>query len=453
MDSKAALHFVDWLFAEKSYSCLDSKHAYVLQGIWEGKTYKEMAEGYEVGTIKNYGYALCQRIKKELGINVNKSSLREKIKQRYLSQERTSKGIYFSHNEKSSTQVTSIRPSSKEIRKDDYKHANALLEAAGEISSRREMRLALTALKIYKQYNDGEIISALLCKSQQLNKSQQDTLGKKAYRLGFASHTSSLINWLIENYQIEDLLSQSDVAKLCNIGGDATWMTGNDNERAILLHEKALKAACKEDSVKSLVVDSIINKSLCYLDSKDLEEAEVCLQKAFFAVKDLSHSEYSRSSLIVVWSLLAYLRVLQDKEEAEDIIQLAYRALLDRQDFELLNNWERHNLPIYVGKALQTVGRYSDAFQMYMQARRIAISNEYVQVEAQTLMNTAYLNWVSNQISCSERAVKSIKKAYWTFKAIGASRDAAQAQIFIGIISRTISRVEKSHSLLYPEYE
>ena len=449
MDSKAALHFVDWLFAEKNCPCLDSKHAYVFKGIWEGKTYREMAEGYEVGTIKNYGYALCKRIKKELNIDVNKSSLRAKVKQLHLSREKKSKDVYFPQDKKSPDQSTFTSSSSKEIRKDDYKHADALLEAAGEVSSRKEMRLALTALEIYKQHNDGEIISALLCRSQQLNKNKQDTLGKKAYRLGFAFRTSSLINWLIESYQIEDLISQSDIAKLCNIGGDSTWMTGNDNKRAIFLHEKALEAACNDDSVNGLVIDSVINKALCYLDNKELEDAEICLRKAFFAVKDLATSEYSRRSLIVVWSLLAYLHALQGKTEAEDIIQLAYCALSDRKDFELLNNWERHNLPIYVGKALQTVKRYPDAFQMYMQARRIAIPNEYVQVEAKSLMNTAYLNWVAGQISCSFRAVRSIRKAYWIFRAIGAKGDAEQAQIFLEIISRTTGQAEKNHFLLH----
>lgn len=452
MNSKEAVEFLNWLLTEKGYAGLNHQHTHVFEGIWQGKTYKEMHiadRECSMLTLKNYGSKLCQRLTKELEVPISKTSLKGEMERRFYARQKEFCSFRKSLNGNLPIGSLTIQSSWRDIRRNDYKHADTLLEAAGEVGNRKQLKLAFNALNIYRKYDNGECVAALLCHLKDLKIDdpkwkEQDTLGRKAYRFGFAGYTDSIISWLVEKHRIEDFLDQPDIARLCNTGGDSIWMSGNGIERAVLLHERSFEAAYGHDSVNHLIVASLFNKGLCYLDNRDLKKAEMWIKKSFSVMERDVDAIWTRRHLIAGWCLLAYIQVLLKREGAKELLQRAYCSLLDSNEVKFLTNWERHNLPIYVGKALHQVGRHSDAFQMYMQAHRIAISNEYIQVEAQVLVGTACLNHSRNKASNPEKSIRNIRKAFRLFNAIGAKSDAAEAQISLGEIFRDLGQTEES---------
>jgi len=272
MDVKEAVEFINWLFSEQGSASLSHTHAYLFKYMWQGKTYKEiylLDRKISERTLRNYGSKLCQRLNKELGIEANKATLKEEVETLFFLRKQEFRAHQEAQRNRSKDSSAIYLPT-KGTERNDYKYANNLIEAARDTQTHEQMSFFIQALKVYKNYMDGDTVAALLCTTEKTSSYFRETLGTKAYRLGFARDLNYLISWLVQDYGISELAGSSDIARLYNIGGDAIWMSSNEASKAISLHELAFKTAHKDSSVKHLIVSSVFNKALCYIDSREL---------------------------------------------------------------------------------------------------------------------------------------------------------------------------------------
>ncbi|WP_211173248.1 hypothetical protein [Brasilonema bromeliae] len=85
MDSKKALEFINYLFAQANKSILNDLETTLFLGIWEGKTYTEIgAKAYlSEQYMRDAGASLCRKITEDLDITVTKRNFKNPIKYRY----------------------------------------------------------------------------------------------------------------------------------------------------------------------------------------------------------------------------------------------------------------------------------------------------------------------------------------------------------------------------------
>ena len=234
------------------------------------------------------------------------------------------------------------------------------------------------------------------------------------------------------------------MARLCNVGGDAIWVSSNESKRAIELHEISSKAAHCDDSVSHLIFAYPLNKALCYVDDGELEEAEKCMKTSFSLLSNMKDNDNYEGDFISNICISSYIKTLLNRGEANDFRNEAYSLLLSRENSKKLTSWARNSLPIYVGKALQHAGQYSDAFKMYMQSHRYAIADDYIQVRAQVKLGKAQLYYLDKDNYFPEKSVRLLEQAYKLFKSIGAEGDIARVQSSLGSVFMMLGDAEKS---------
>ena len=85
MDAKAALAWVDTLVFTKTGERLSTLQRTIIQQVWQGRKYLEIAEyyGYTEGHIKDEGSQLWKLLSKELGEKITKINCRSAI-ERYF---------------------------------------------------------------------------------------------------------------------------------------------------------------------------------------------------------------------------------------------------------------------------------------------------------------------------------------------------------------------------------
>lgn len=85
MDSKAALNFINRVLSEKGKPVLNPVEGRLFLGIWEGRTYDEIAIGttHHSQYIRELGSKLFEKFKKDLGILVSKRNFQNPIKHFY----------------------------------------------------------------------------------------------------------------------------------------------------------------------------------------------------------------------------------------------------------------------------------------------------------------------------------------------------------------------------------
>ena len=460
MDADQALDFTNNLLRQKGYKNLNSIEGTIFREAWNNpdKKYKLIARetNYADGAINTIAYNTWKRLTKLFEVSVTKNRLRE-IVESYIRNQSTETArkanstlvVTFSNLEDSSFAFLSNSESiffdfTNNEKRIKYQQALDLVKAAGSLESWDDLRLILKAFNIYKQLGDVDQAANLFVKPVDTLLQRQEPVGTIAYRLGYFTETSFAVNWLIEKAEAGCYLPTYVISRLYNMGGDLIWMSSNDTLQSIQFHQKSQEYAYKSQNER-LIVASEFNQALCNIDREEVEEARNNIAQGYelnYSIgKDYDHSPIHK---ICFDCVSAYVETLINKSQASELATIAYFAILDDNKFEQFNGWEKNNLPVYAARALQNIGSYERAFEMYMKADSFAKASGCIQVEAQALIGKALLCYLEDKRFSSEKSIAWLLKAKKMLDLINAEGDQAYVNLLLGVMFKDLGKPRRS---------
>jgi tetratricopeptide (TPR) repeat protein len=462
MDANEALDFTNDLLQQKGQKRLNSIESTIFREVWGNpdKQYRQIADetNYAEGTINTIANSIWKRLTEPFGEKVTKNRLRETVES-YIrkksgileKKEDSILGVCIPSLENSSfisppTSESKVIDFKSSERRNKYQQALECIKDAGSVEDWDDLKLLLKACNIYQQLGDIEQAANLVVKSIDTPWHRQDPVGAIACRLGLLTETSSVVGWLIEKVETGWHLPTTVISKLYNIGGNLIWMSSNDTLQSISFHQKSQEYASRKNH-RQLIVVSEVNQALCNIDHGEIEEARKNISRGYefnHSVAESCDSDDYQKLEIALDCLFAYIEILMNKNQASELAEKVYSTLSDNKKFELINNWERNNLPVYAAKALQNIGSYEKSFEMYMKADSFAKASGCIQVEAQVLTGKALLYYLDGKKFPVEKSITWLLEAKQKFEMIKAEGDQAYASLLLGVMFKELGKTQES---------